>query len=132
MSKRIKRLQKIWVGLPKRIKVGAAWWGVSFEEGLESDDHRGLYGQVRELQSEIALNPDQSYSQARDTVLHEVLHCVKTNTLIGHSEAVESWRDLDEAIALQYTPFLLMVIQDNPGLVAWLQKDEFEQQKEEA
>lgn len=123
-SNRVKRLQKIWVGLPKRIKVGAAWWSIVFEEGLESDDRRGLYGQAREQQSEIALNPDQSYSQARDTVLHEVLHCIRTNTLVGKTAAVESWVDLDEAIALQYTPFLLMVIQDNPGLIEWLQKEE--------
>lgn len=124
MSKRIKRLQKVWVGLPKRIKVGANWWTISFEENLADNRSQGLYGQVREQESEIALNPNQSYSQARDTVLHEVMHAIKTHTLIGHPEAVESWSDLDETIALSYTPYLLMVIQDNPGLIDWLQKEE--------
>lgn len=128
MSKRIKRLQKIWVGLPKRIKIGANWWTVAFEENLSGSDNRGLFGQMRDQSSEIVLNPNQSYGQARDTVLHEIIHAVRTNTLIGHGgDVVNSYADLDEAIALMYTPYLLMVIQDNPGLIDWLQKPEFEE-----
>lgn len=131
MSKRIKRLQKIWVGLPKRIKIGPTWWTVTFEENLSTirdGERHGLYGRMLEQSSELVFNPDQSFGQARDTVVHEIIHAIRTNTVIDRMDAVGTFTDLDEAICLMYTPYLLMVIQDNPGLIDWLQKPEFEEE----
>lgn len=128
MSKRIKRLQKVWVGLPKRVKIGANWWTVTFVDNMTGHDGRGMFGEMRDQSSELVFNPDQSFGQARDTVVHEIVHAIRTNTLIGHGgDVVSSYADLDEAIALMYSPYLLMVIQDNPGLVEWLQKPEEEE-----
>lgn len=134
MSKRIKRLQKIWVGLPKRIKIGPTWWTVTFEENLSTmrdGESRGLFGKMLDRECELVFNPDQGFGQARDTVLHEVLHAIRTNTVMDRMDAVSGFSDLDEAICLSYTPYLLMVIQDNPGLVDWLQKPEVEEETNE-
>lgn len=128
MSKRIKRLQKVWVGLPKRIKVGPTWYVVKFDQDLTHDDGKSLEGMASEHDSTITLRPDLSYSHARNAVLHEVMHCIRFHTLIDHPEAIDRFSDMDEAIALSFTPYLLMVIQDNPGLIDWLQKPEFEEE----
>ena len=84
MSKRIKRLQKVWVGLPKRVKIGANWWTVTFVDNMTGHDGRGMFGEMRDQSSELVFNPDQSFGQARDTVVHEIVHAIRTNTLIGH------------------------------------------------
>lgn len=123
VSKRIKRLQKVWVGLPKRIKVGPGWYAIQFEEELRLNGRRCL-GVTDEFKSEVALDPDQSYSQSRNTVVHELFHCIRSLTLIGNPHAVKDFDDLDETIALQYGPYMLMILQDNPELVEWLQKPE--------
>jgi hypothetical protein len=62
----------------------------------------------------IAIADDQAADQERDTVLHEVLHCM--------SRIVGLIRDDDEEerIVAALTPLLLDVLRRNPDLVGYL------------
>lgn len=53
---------------------------------------------------------EQSASQLRDTLLHEVLH------IVGHVTAL----DFEEDTILRMTPVLLTILRDNPALVKFL------------
>lgn len=131
LTKAEKHLQHVWGGLPRRVKVGHGWWTFQFEQDLEAvrdGRTRLLYGETDTAKTEIVLNLGQSFAQARDTVMHELMHAISSNTLLGcHSNRkINAAISDDEGIARMYTPFLLMLIQDNPELIEWLRKEEGE------
>lgn len=69
----------------------------------------------------ITIDPDQSPTQLRDSVIHEILHgCM---SLIGVTEDPGIDRDTEERIVLRLAPVLLQLVRQRP-LVTWLQHDE--------
>lgn len=64
-------------------------------------------------------NGEQSETQYRDTVLHEVLHAVIAQT---YSQKAYAKDDDEQAVAVMAT-HLLDTLRRNPGLVAYLLSD---------
>lgn len=121
-KQRLKAYREVWGGLPPRLKVGPHWWKVSFVEDLvDSTGSRMLFGEIDNIACVVNLSPSQSFDQARDTVLHELLHAAFTNTICF---ARKKTRPDEEGVIRSVTPFLLDVLRDNPELVQWLQKEE--------
>jgi hypothetical protein len=115
----------VWGGLPPVVSVGHQVWRFVFIEGL-SEGKLSLFGRTINQQTEIELEPDQSFGQARDTVLHELQHAIYGNTILhSHSSVKVRAAVADEEGTIRtLTPWLLMLLRDNPGLVEWLMKEE--------
>lgn len=77
---------------------------------------RWLYGVADHRNERIVLHPDQGPSQLRDTLLHEVLHCV--------ASVAGGLGEDEEAIVAQLSRTLLDTLRRNPGLVTFLLAEE--------
>lgn len=66
----------------------------------------------------ITLHPDQPADGARDSLLHEVLHALASQTDLNRD-----WAEHDEAFVARLTPALLALLRANPALVQFLTSD---------
>ena len=96
---------------PARLRIGAQWWQV---RRAKLDGDRQKYGETDERRLRITLAPWVGPGQARDTLLHEVLHAIWSQTALDQDE------DEQERIVRSFTPWLLQVLRDNPELVEFL------------
>lgn len=104
---------------PKHIKVGPYRYKVTWDaKGMEpfQDHSPNAYGFSDHRQSRIAIAPNQSESSKRDTLLHEVLHCV--TFVMGMGKTIEEMPE--EELVLRLSPQLLSVLRDNPELLSYL------------
>lgn len=95
--------------LPKEIKIGPHTYKARFEENYSAN--HGTLAESRHTHTQIVIDPSQSESQLRDTLLHEILHCI--NAQVGF---VSHERSEEEAAVARLAPMLLQVIQDNPEI----------------
>ena len=100
---------------PSKIKVGSSVYSCEIvDEFPRSEDYDGHYGMTNVVTERILVSANQSEGQLKDTVLHEALHAI-----INRS----GWRPSDndeEKLVATISPWLLLVLQDNPKLVAYL------------
>jgi len=113
--------------LPDSIKVGPIQYKVTADpDDWMRVEHRnqtkGNYGYTEHLSATIYLNPDQTPSVQRLTLLHEVMHAA-AESLMGGSD----WTSLgkgreerEETIIRCWESPMLSIIRDNPALVAFL------------
>lgn len=108
--------RKTWGGLPPTVKIGGQLWRFGFTADA-GENAEWIFGETLTLSTTIMLEVAQSFSQARDTVLHEIQHAILSNVppITEHE---------DEVIIRILTPWLLMVVRDNPQLVDWLMLEE--------
>lgn len=111
---------------PTRLRVGAHvysvhWDEVSWSRLREREDGLGaLMGRAAHHTSEIFIKPDLSPSQKRDTLLHEVMHCIISVGVGVHMANIKDVSDLEEYVVSSTTPWLLAVLRDNPPILAYL------------
>lgn len=67
----------------------------------------------------VLLEAGLAEHQARDTVLHELLHTILKMT--GHDESLG--RKREEQIVSAIAPALLLLLRANPHLVSWLTEE---------
>lgn len=98
------------MNIPKKVKVGAHSYKVSFEKDLSTN--HAVMGQSRHAKGQIVLDTEQMQTQLEDTFIHEILHAIQfqCNFLNTRDGQVE-----EDAIA-RLAPALLQVIKDNPNL----------------
>jgi hypothetical protein len=99
--------------VPGKVKIGGQSWRVKVGP-IHTDDGDYLYGRTVPRRLLIQVAADQAAAQARDTMLHEILHAVVSNTALGMSDADE------EQLIRTVTPWLLAVLRDNPDLTGFL------------
>lgn len=106
---------------PRRLKVGHLSYTVEVD-AKRCREADVTYGQSDMRDSTILLSPEQSAGQLRDTMLHEVLHCVMDQTNIRHGgdKALIPTGDDEERLIHALSPALLAVLRDNPRLIAFL------------
>lgn len=103
---------------PESVKIGAHQFPVKWGY-IESDEHPWLFGLTTSKDTTIHINDvDVSRSQIRDTLLHECMHgiCVDLNLNFADGE--------EEQIIRGFTPWLLMLLRDNPDVVAFLLEED--------
>ena len=118
---------------PSKIKVGPHTykiyyskkkWARFYPKKKNKEGYGGVVGRFLLRASVILVNGwEQSLSQQKDTLLHEILHAcfaltVFDNSPISFDGAEKS--EIEEYAVLILTPTLLQVLQDNPELVEWL------------
>ena len=91
--------------IPKTLKVG----GITFDI-VEVDF--GKFGEVNFSNQEIRLAPCQKQDQKKETLLHEILHCIVIQS--GLSERLKSGNKVtDEEIVTAISPLLHTILVDN-------------------
>lgn len=115
--------------LPGFIKIGRLLYTVvsdaaTFHElsqgdsGVRSNDH----GASNHHRTMIAINPSDSPTQKADTLLHEILHCIWFVSSADDIQRMEG--DKEEATIARLTPWLCLVLAENPGVAAFINEPE--------
>jgi hypothetical protein len=108
--------------LPKHVKVGVYNYKVEPDDAAAYD--YGYLGCCLNRSRRITLDPRQSDTEIRQTLLHEILHAigsafeipeVERHTTAGADSKVTDKIDL-------LASGLLMFLRDNPGVVEWLRE----------
>lgn len=100
---------------PKKVKVGSSVYSMDIVDKYPEDfGIDPLYGATDPHVERIFLKRGQSEGQLQDTALHEVLHAIFSRAGMSVAHAKE------ERIISRLVPWLLLVLQDNPKLVAYL------------
>jgi len=113
--------------IPTLVRVGSVTYTVTtnpddwmrYEHKIQS---KGDYGHTQNLEATIYLNPASTPDVQRQTLWHEVMHAL-CETVMGSP----SWRglgeeksDREEAVVRAFESPIVLVLRDNPGLVAYL------------
>lgn len=100
---------------PTSVKVGTSLYSVNVvDEFPRGEDYQGHYGMTNVVSEEIYVSSKQGAGQMLDTVCHEVMHAIINRAGLRLSDEDE------EKMISQLVPWLLVVLQDNPKLVAYL------------
>lgn len=103
---------------PKAVQVGPHRYKLQIgRDAIAKASHADgatLMGWTDKAAHRIAVDPDQSLSSQRDTVLHECLHAIAESVHIGLTP------DDEEALVRRLAPALLDLLRRNPKLTAWL------------
>ena len=104
--------------LPGKIQVGPVTYTVKVGPITATDhDPDTLSGLAIHRDAEIQVVDNQAPAQARDTMLHEVLHCLFA--VSGLFLPVDQAEEEEKFVSL-LTPWLTMLLRDNPELVDYL------------
>lgn len=104
---------------PEAIRVGPYVYAV---EVREDDDGGGVWGRVRYSRRAIRVSPRLTPETQRVCLLHEVMHAV--NDLAALNVDAESWPKTEEQHVTTTSPLWVMVLRDNPYLIAYLTEGE--------
>lgn len=101
------------VQTPTVVRIGAQTWRIKRRKQITHRKRR-MYGVTYAESATIELACDVAPCQARDTMLHELLHACASNTPHGLTYEQE------EAFIAGVTPFLLTALRDNADLMLFL------------
>lgn len=98
---------------PATVKVGPHLYRVVLvPDGVLIDG--GTAGHCATSRLVIAIEPELAPSQVCDTIIHECLHALLDGTDLDP--------DVEERVALCLAPGLLLLLESNPDLVAYITK----------
>jgi len=113
--------------LPSTIQIGSVTYTVTIDPDEwmryeHENPERGFYGRTNHTRALILIDPESSADVARQTLWHEVMHAL-CETTMGSPD----WRglgkeksDREEAVVRAFESPTLLVLRDNPELVAYL------------
>lgn len=106
--------------IPKSVRIGSQVWEVSEQKRKHSADSTH-FGFTNEQDSAIVLDSELSLPMKRTTLVHELLHAVRT-TFGGSYTPPKgtSYEDWEHYWIGLYEEPLVMVLRDNPELVEFL------------
>jgi hypothetical protein len=109
--------------LPASIRVGALVYQVCEDAETLRDAERsegtGIYGAANHRRLIIAVDRTVPPGQQRDTLWHEVKHCVNYLAAFGGKDKLGEEEVVERTCSLE-----LLVLRDNPSLVAFLLAEE--------
>lgn len=116
--------------MPAELRIGTVVYKVTVDADdwmriEHSTQSKGYYGHTHHKSATIYLNPESTPDVLRLTLWHEVLHAV-AETMMGSPDlralpgAPESKDDAEEAVIRMLEHPTLVVLRDNPELVAYL------------
>jgi hypothetical protein len=101
------------IELPEQVQIGSYVFDVKLDSGLSRSN---LLGETHTSDQKILVHPMQHPMMLKETVLHELLHAC-----FGVSSLTHSFSDDDEErVVAILSPWVLMMMRDNPQLLAWL------------
>lgn len=116
---------------PRTVTIGRYVYAVktdgnTWTKYVNSDQIGGNgFGCTNHHDAIISLNPETTTMQMVDTLLHEVLHCVWFISGIAVDHLAElKFSQVEEHLVNRLTPWLALVIANNPKLMAYLANPE--------
>jgi hypothetical protein len=105
---------------PSPIRIGSREYEVIEDEKLS--EVAGVSGAAMVDTETILVDPGVGFGVARETLLHELLHCVFSASGLGagNGESKRFTTEQEEEIVWTMSPLVLSMLRDNPGLVTWL------------
>lgn len=113
---------------PTELRVGPRVYTVHWSQEawdsvrLNDDLPEGQMGRTKHFPLEVWVRPDLHPAQQRETLLHEILHCV-FSTYLPEMSNVKDLSNLEEFLVDGLDVPLLQVLRDNPKVLAWLVAD---------
>jgi hypothetical protein len=104
-----------------RVTIDPDDW-MRYEHKFQS---KGDYGHTLNIGATILINPDSTPDVARLTLWHEIQHAL-CETCMGSPDWLnlgEEKHDREEAVVRAFESPTLLVLRDNPALVAYLTSD---------
>jgi len=113
--------------IPSTVQIGSVTYTVTVDPDAwmrHEHEHqtKGFYGYTNHVQATILLSPEVTPDVARQTLWHEVMHALCEVTM-----GSPDWRglgkeksDREEAVVRAFESPTLLVLRDNPELVAYL------------
>jgi len=113
--------------MPKALTIGAVVWTVTADPidwlRIENSTQcRGAYGHTEPMMATIYISPDTSPDNQRLTLWHELMHAL-CETVMGSphwSNLGENPTEREERVVRAFESPTLLVLRDNPQLVAYL------------
>ena len=110
--------------LPASVKIGSQIWSLSEQDRKTAYDDE-VYGFTNDREYVIVIDAGMAFGVKRTTLLHEILHAIRF-TFGGSFKPAKSTEYLDWEhyfIGLYEEP-LIMVLRDNPEVLAYLMAGE--------
>lgn len=112
--------------MPTRIKIGPQVFTVVERDGKgDATLHDGAYGYTLDGKNLIVLERSLPFTKKQVTLFHEIMHACRMTfenpTKPKKSSEFEEWEHYFVGI---FESSLLMVLRDNPELVAWLLQED--------
>jgi hypothetical protein len=113
--------------IPSTVQIGAVTYAVTIDPDAwmryeHENQSKGEYGYTLHTEAIILLNPESAPDVARQTLWHEIMHGLCETTM-----GSPNWRglgaeksDREEAVVRAFESPTLLVLRDNPDLVAYL------------
>lgn len=113
---------------PDHVLVGFMTFAIEYmteDEWASANENPDWCGVARHAQAIIRVRVPVNINiqHLKETVLHEILHCCWSTTMLTHSHDSFSADDREEEIISAQSPALLFVLQQNPHVVKWLVQD---------
>lgn len=103
--------------IPRRLKIVGKVYRI---EPVARDTINGNdYGDCHPPECRIRVASDVDIQQIRDTLLHELLHALWSESALGSGEGL-----CEESVVRQLATSLLATLRDNPALVRFLTEKE--------
>ena len=67
------KTDKMKVQIPPKLQVGAHWYELRFDQGLEQE---GVTGSANHIKQVISINPARSDSARLEVLIHELIHAI--------------------------------------------------------
>lgn len=107
--------------LPAELIVGPRTYAIHWDADSWNQyvEEKEAWGETNHKTLDIYIAPLHAPQQRADTLLHEALHCVISMTAdpINYKEM----QDLEEHLVSSMTPWLMMVLLDNPEMLDFLE-----------
>ena len=106
--------------MPKEIKVGSQIFKVVSRDPANDGMLHEAVGYSLDDENLIVLSSRLGESKKRQTLMHEVLHCLKFAFYAGHHPLTKDLDTWEHFFIHLYEEPLVMVLRDNPELVKYL------------
>jgi hypothetical protein len=112
--------------LPKQVRIGTQVWKITqrsrTNDGMLSEDN---FGYTLNKENSIVIDSQITPSRKKQTLMHELLHAIRFTFSNPNSpkktDEVEVW---EHFFIASYEEGLLLLIRDNPHLLAYLLEKE--------
>jgi len=109
--------------IPKTIRVGTQVFKIVSRDPASDGMLHEAVGYSLDDENLIVLSNRLSETKKKQTLLHEILHCLKFVFYAGHHPVNKDLDTWEHFFINLYEEPLLMVLQDNPQLVKYLLGD---------
>jgi hypothetical protein len=106
--------------MPKQIKVGSQIFKVVTRDPANDGMLQEAVGYSLDDQNLIVISNKLGESKKRQTLMHEILHCLKFAFYAGHYPLTKDLDTWEHFFIHLYEEPLVMVLRDNPALVKYL------------